>query len=73
MSELLAGVRAGQGPLRLLAQQLLGQQPDLAARLAPGALEALFDVHATARAAEARVAPLLEQARAALDALRGEE
>ncbi|MFH7044728.1 lyase family protein [Paucibacter sp. JuS9] len=73
MAELLAGVRAGQGPLRLLAQQLLSRQPDLAARIAPGAMEALFDVHATARAAEARVNPLLAQARVDLQALRGEE
>lgn len=73
MAELLAGVRGGQGPLRLLAQQLLNRQPDLASRVAPGVIEALFDVHATARAAEARVLPLLAQARADLKALKGEE
>lgn len=73
MSDLLAGVRSGQGPLRLLARQMLDRQPDLAAHVAPGVLESLFDVHATARAAEARVLPLLAQARAELNALQGKE
>ncbi|MDM4767337.1 lyase family protein [Pelomonas sp. SE-A7] len=70
IAELIAGVQAGRGPLRLLAQELLRRLGHLPGRVAPADLEMLFDVHATARAAEARLQPWLQQARGEFKSLQ---
>lgn len=56
---LCARVLAGEAPLRVLARQLLADEP----RLEAAALEAVFDVHRVALQADARVQAVLPRAR----------
>lgn len=62
-------VQAQGQPLRRLARTLLAQDAELAARIEPAALEAVFDLAAAARHADARVQQVLIQARSQWQAL----
>jgi 3-carboxy-cis,cis-muconate cycloisomerase len=61
---LVARVRQGEAPLRVLARAAVAADPELAASIVPAQLEAVFDVHAAARQADERVQAALLQARA---------
>ncbi|MCH7343826.1 lyase family protein [Pelomonas sp. CA6] len=63
MDDLLALVRDGQGPLRRLAQGLLGEGAPLAGRMTPARMAQVFDVDAAAARADARAVGSLQQAR----------
>jgi 3-carboxy-cis,cis-muconate cycloisomerase len=66
---LVARVRQGEAPLRVLARAAVAADPELAAHIVPAQLEAVFDVHAAARQTDERVQAALLQARAQWAAL----